>query len=106
MSVTNEGLCTRTALRHSALVTFYCGLLTSPIIDMNNYYFLLGSLPLNSYLIYLSWKFKQSPEAQSSRKLFRYSLIHLPTLIIILLLTKKSKQPAKTSDAKLVNQSS
>lgn len=95
MSVTDEGLCTRTALRHSALVTFYCGLLTSPLLDMNNYYFLLGSLPINLYFMYLSWKFKQSPEAHSSRKLFRYSLVHLPALIIILLLTKKSKKPVK-----------
>ncbi|XP_074594170.1 cytochrome c oxidase assembly factor 10 [Brevipalpus obovatus] len=92
MSVTNEALCTRTAMRHSCLLTLYCGLLVSPLIQLNNYFFAFGSLPLNLYLIYLSWKFKQLPDAQSSRKLFRYSLIHLPALLVLMLITKKTKE--------------
>ncbi|XP_053201675.1 protoheme IX farnesyltransferase, mitochondrial-like [Panonychus citri] len=91
MSVTNEQLCVRTALRHAYLLTAYSCSMSAPFVGLTNYAFLAGSLPLNIYLIYLSYKFYQTPNATTSRKLFRYSLIHLPALIILMLITKSTK---------------
>ena len=51
MSVTNPGLCRRTALRY----TFLIGALSflAPIFDVTNYWFALETLPLNGYFCYL-----------------------------------------------------
>jgi Polyprenyltransferase (cytochrome oxidase assembly factor) len=40
-------------------------------------------------LFYLGWQFQQHSDSSSSRRLFRFSLIHLPLLMVIMLLTKK-----------------
>ncbi|RWS06119.1 protoheme IX farnesyltransferase: mitochondrial-like protein [Dinothrombium tinctorium] len=92
MSVTNPSLCLRTALRHSYLISIYSLLMCTPALGLTNLSFAIASLPLNAYLIYLTHKFKGKPDANSSRKLFRYSLIHLPSLIILMLLCKRSKK--------------
>uniref|UniRef100_A0A1B0BD28 Protoheme IX farnesyltransferase, mitochondrial n=1 Tax=Glossina palpalis gambiensis TaxID=67801 RepID=A0A1B0BD28_9MUSC len=86
MAVTNPDLCRRTALRY----TFAIGLLSflAPVFDITNIWFALGSLPLNGYFCYLAYKFYQHSDSGSSRKLFRYSLIHLPLLMAMFLLCK------------------
>ena len=91
MVVTNPGLCVRTAFRHSCLIALYCELMCSDLIGLNSWAFGFDSLPLNLYLIYLAWKFKQNPNAKTSRTLFKFSLVHLPVLLALLLLSKKSK---------------
>ncbi|XP_063225878.1 protoheme IX farnesyltransferase, mitochondrial [Bacillus rossius redtenbacheri] len=87
MSVTNPGLCRRTALRY----TFgLAGLsIASPLLDVTTWTFAVGSLPLNGYFILLAWQFYRNADSQSSRKLFRFSLIHLPALMLLLLISKK-----------------
>jgi len=87
MSVTNPNLCRRTALQYSVLIVLLSTL--APVIDMTTWTFAFDSLPLNSYLVYLSWKFYRNADSASSRKLFRFSLVHLPALMALLLISKK-----------------
>lgn len=59
------------------------------MLDVTNKWFALESLPLNAYFGYLAWKFYQESDSGSSRKLFRFSLLHLPLLMVLFLLNKK-----------------
>ena len=88
MSVTKPGLCLRTQFRHSFYLTAYCLALAAPGIDLTSWIFAIDTLPFNLYMIYLSYKFKTDPSATSSRKLFRYSLLHLPVVILLMVLSK------------------
>lgn len=88
MSVVNPDLCKRVALRHSVLLLFYTSSL--PIIGPTSSLFSLCALPLNLNLIKLSWLFHQEADAASSRKLFRFSLVYLPAILGLLVLTQKS----------------
>lgn len=104
MAVTDPGLCRRVALRHTIAIL---GLSTAaPILDVTNWWFLLESAPLNLYFIYLgkilkfsnsicvnlsfsAYNFYKESSSQSSRKLFRFSLLHLPLLMTLFMLNKK-----------------
>lgn len=86
MSVTEPKLCLDTALRHSCLILFYSTIMCT---QLTTWTFGVDSLPANLYLIYLSWKFRSNPDAKSSRKLFFYSLIHLPAIIILMCISKR-----------------
>ncbi|XP_015171674.1 PREDICTED: protoheme IX farnesyltransferase, mitochondrial isoform X1 [Polistes dominula] len=87
MSVTNPNLCRKTALRYTAALMGLSYL--APVLDVTNWYFAAMSTPLNSYFLYLAWKFYQNSDSASSRKLFRFSLVYLPVLMILLLVNKK-----------------
>lgn len=87
MAVTNPGLCRRTALRYTGVLTAICT--TAPFLDVTNEWFALESLPLNAYFMYLGYKFYQKSDSQSSRKLFRFSLLHLPAIMLLFMLNKK-----------------
>jgi len=88
MSVTHPGLCKRVALRHSVGCIAICT--AAPLLDVTTWAFAIDSLPLNLYMTYLSWKFHQKADSSSSRKLFRFSLIHLPLLMMLMCISKKS----------------
>ena len=88
MSVTHPGLCKRVALRHSLGCIAICT--AAPLLDVTTWAFAIDSLPLNLYMTYLSWKFHQKADSSSSRKLFRFSLIHLPLLMMLMCISKKS----------------
>lgn len=87
MSVTNPALCRRVALRYTAVITGLC--LVAPLLDVTNQWFALESLPLNAYFTYLAYRFYKKSDSGSSRKLFMFSLIHLPALMVLFLLNKK-----------------
>lgn len=87
MAVTDPALCRRVALRHT--VAIQCLSCLAPILDVTNWWFLLECTPLNLYFIYLGYQFYKDSSSASSRKLFRYSLIHLPLLMILFLLNKE-----------------
>ncbi|GBP65135.1 Protoheme IX farnesyltransferase, mitochondrial [Eumeta japonica] len=87
MAVTDPALCRRVALRHTAFITTVC--LASPYLNVTNAWFALESLPLNIYFMYLAWNFYKKSDSSSSRKLFRFSLIHLPALMLLMLVNKK-----------------
>lgn len=87
MANSHPALCTRVSLRHTGFIT---GLsLLAPVLDVTNVWFALETLPLNAYFAYLAWDFHQKADSKSSRKLFRFSLLHLPLLMALFLLNKK-----------------
>lgn len=88
MAVTDPNLCRKTALRYTVILMGLCYL--APIMDATNWWFALLSTPLNVYFLHLAWKFHQHSDSGSSRKLFQFSLIHLPILMIFMLVNKKS----------------
>uniref|UniRef100_A0A182P674 Protoheme IX farnesyltransferase, mitochondrial n=1 Tax=Anopheles epiroticus TaxID=199890 RepID=A0A182P674_9DIPT len=90
MANSHPALCTRVSLRHTGFIT---GLsLLAPVLDVTNAWFALETLPLNAYFAYLAWDFHQKADSKSSRKLFRFSLLHLPLLMALFLLNKKHWQ--------------
>ncbi|XP_033150580.1 protoheme IX farnesyltransferase, mitochondrial [Drosophila busckii] len=96
MAVINPDLCRRTALRYALAI---CGLsLLAPVVNVTNYWFALETLPLNAYFCYLAFKFYHRSDSRSSRKLFRFSLIHLPALMLLFLANKKHWYFSETLD--------
>lgn len=45
-----------------------------------------------------AWEFYKKSDSQSSRKLFRFSLIHLPALMLLMLVNKKYWSSAITEE--------
>ncbi|XP_015523985.1 protoheme IX farnesyltransferase, mitochondrial isoform X1 [Neodiprion pinetum] len=88
MAVTNPGLCRRVALRYTAAIMGLSYL--APALDVTSWWFAVESTPLNAYFLYLAWQFYKESDSASSRKLFRFSLIHLPALMLLMLFNKKS----------------
>ncbi|XP_065088935.1 protoheme IX farnesyltransferase, mitochondrial [Ochlerotatus camptorhynchus] len=87
MANSHPELCTRVSLRHTGYITALS--LLAPALDVTNVWFAVESLPLNAYFAYLAWDFQQKADSKSSRKLFRFSLLHLPILMGLFLLNKK-----------------
>lgn len=87
MANSHPELCTRVSLRHTGYITALS--LMAPALDVTNVWFAVESLPLNAYFAYLAWDFHQKADSKSSRKLFRFSLLHLPILMGLFLLNKK-----------------
>ena len=85
----NPRVCTSSSLNHTLGLTILCSLL-APYCELTTWSFAADSLPFNLYFVYLALKFKMNKDANSSRKLFRYSLIYLPVIIVLLFLTKKT----------------
>ena len=89
-SVINPDLCKRVALRHSAGMIGLCFL--PPVTEMTTWMFAIDSLPLNLYLTYLAWNFYRKGDSNSSRKLFRFTLVHIPLLFALMIASKKYKK--------------
>ena len=87
ISILNPRICTSSALSHSVALLVMCSYL-APLFQLTTWNFAIDSLPFNLYFIYLAFQFKRNADAQSSRKLFRYSLIYLPMVILLMLITK------------------
>lgn len=87
MAVSHPALCRRTALRHTVALGIFSAL--APVFDVTNIWFALEMLPLNAYFVYLAYKFYQKSDSGSSRKLFRFSLIQLPILMVLFFVNKK-----------------
>jgi len=90
MSVTHPDLCRRVAVRHSLGLVAVCS--AAPLLGATHWAFAVDSLPLNLYMLYLSVRFYQKADSKTSRNLFRYTLIHLPLLMTLMCLGKKSQQ--------------
>ena len=97
ISILNPRICTSSALSHSVALLVMCSYL-APILQLTTWNFAIDSLPFNLYFIYLALQFKRNADAQSSRKLFRYSLIYLPMVILLMLITK---YPSETTQHNL-----
>ncbi|XP_033331986.2 cytochrome c oxidase assembly factor 10 [Megalopta genalis] len=102
MAVTDPKLCRKTALRYTAILTVLCYL--APMFDVTNWWFAVESTPLNACFLYFARNFYKHSDSGSSRKLFRFSLIHLPTLMILLLINKKHWFSENTQKDTLINE--
>lgn len=99
-SVTNPDMCKRVAYRHTIFMTIACCL--GPVVGTTTDMFILYSLPCNLYGVYLGWKFYYEGDSSSSRKLFRFSLLQIPYLILMMLVSKNwesSSPPSYVSDS-------
>jgi len=90
MSVTHPELCRRVAMRHSIACQALCVL--APLADLTEPAFALEALTVNAVLIYLAWDFKRKADSESSRRLFRFTLIHLPILMTLMFVNKKKRR--------------
>lgn len=89
-SVYNPELCKRVAFRHTILMTGVC--LLGPYVEATTNMFVLYSLPCNLYGVYLGWKFYSEGDSKSSRNLFRFSLLQIPYLLLMMLVSKNWQQ--------------
>lgn len=87
MSVTHPELCKRVALRYSVALIPICFM--APVCNLTTWSFALDSLPVNLWMVYLAWRFQRESDFRSSRKLFQYTLFHLPLLMGLILISKK-----------------
>lgn len=102
MSVVNPDLCKRVALRHSGLLLLYTCLL--PMYSSTSPIFSFCALPLNLQFMKLSWLFYKEADSSSSRKLFRFSLLYLPAILGLLILSQPmsvSSQTQENEDSKV-----
>ncbi|CAI9725704.1 protoheme IX farnesyltransferase, mitochondrial-like [Octopus vulgaris] len=90
-SVMNPSLCRRVAFRYCAATTVLS--ILAPFAELTTWMFVIDSLPLNFYLTYLGWRFYKEGDSKSSRNLFRFTLLHLPVLFTLMLLSKKPSRP-------------
>ncbi|MCL4132703.1 UNVERIFIED_CONTAM: hypothetical protein GTU68_001257 [Idotea baltica] len=88
MAVTDPDLCRRTSLRYCASIVLLSTL--APLCDVTTWTFAVDSLPFNLYFTYLAWRFYKDADSKSSRKLFRFSLLHLPAILILMIISKKT----------------
>lgn len=67
MAVTNPSLCRRVALRHTIALQFIS--MAAPVLDVTNWYFLLGASPLNLYFCYLGKKYEIKINLKNHQKI-------------------------------------
>ncbi|CAN8003122.1 unnamed protein product, partial [Ixodes hexagonus] len=101
MSVTHPQLCRATALRHSMALLLLCSV-AAPMADLTTWTFAVDTLPLNAYLLFRAWRFYREPDSATSRTLFRFSLVYLPALMLLMFVSKKRH---KSEGAKQTNSS-
>ena len=89
-AVTDPDLCKKVAFRHTIFMTGACCL--GSIAGATTNMFILYSLPCNLYGVYLGWRFFKDGDSSSSRKLFRFSLVQIPYLLIMMLVSKQWHQ--------------
>ncbi len=102
MSVVNPAMCKRVSLRYCIGMVGLCSV--APALDLTTWTFAADSLPLNLYLTYLGYRFYKDGDSKSSRKLFLFTLVHIPVLVVLMLISKKSfgeggkKKPSQVTD--------
>lgn len=97
IAVLNPRICTSSSLNHTLALTLMCSVL-APMLELTTWNFAIDSLPFNLYFVYLAYMFKTKADAQSSRKLFRYSLLYLPFVILLMFITKYPVENHTTSN--------
>ncbi|CEF67752.1 Protoheme IX farnesyltransferase, mitochondrial [Strongyloides ratti] len=103
MCVTDEKLCRKTTLRHSLALLGICSI-AAPLSGLTSYTFAIDSLPLNLAMCYFGYKFYSTPDAKTSRNLFKFSLLYLPLIMILMVISRQDKvKTATINEAKLVD---
>ncbi len=80
--------------RHAVALVGLCSV-AAPLSDLTTWTFAVDSLPFNAYMVYLSFKFYRQPDANTSRSLFRYSLIYLPAIMLLMIVSSYGRAPVK-----------
>eukprot|EP00127_Corallochytrium_limacisporum_P004088 Clim_evm33s157 gene=Clim_evmTU33s157 len=88
MSITDPDLCRRTALRYS-LACFPLSL-ALPALGVCNPWFAVTSSLVNAYMSIEAVRFYRNADSGSARKLFFASIVHLPVLMALVVLHRKS----------------
>ena len=78
MSVTNSALNATVSLRNTIALIPLC--IAMPFTGISHCSFSFYSVPINIYFSYLAWNFYKTPNKQTARELFRFSLVYLPIL--------------------------
>ncbi|KAI3386167.1 hypothetical protein SNEBB_010036 [Seison nebaliae] len=86
-SVVQPMLCRRTALRHSILLLALCSI-GAPLTGFAKISFAIDTIPFNVYFIYLAFLFYKEGSSLSARRLFRFSLIYLPIIMVLAFISK------------------
>lgn len=76
---------TKTQILLYTVLLFIVGLLPY-LVGMSNWLYLVGSMVLNAIFFIYAWKLKFSPKESTAMDTFKFSIVHLMTLFIILLL--------------------
>jgi protoheme IX farnesyltransferase len=98
MAVTHPVLCRKVALRYCMSLIPICSL-AAPLTGLTSWWFALDSLPLNVWFTYLAWRFYNDSDFKSARRLFRFSLFHLPLLLGLMFINKTEwKKTVKQSE--------
>ena len=92
MSVTDPLLCRRVALKYSVGLIPLCSI-AAPMLDVTTWFFAFTSLPPNVYQALLAWRFYKEGDSNSSRKLFRMTLLHIPVVMLLMAMDKKGFAP-------------
>lgn len=101
-SVTHPDMCKRVAFRHTVIMTLACCL--GPAVGCTTEMFILYSLPCNLWGVYLGYKFYSDGDSKSSRALFRFSLVQMPYLILMMIISKKwQSDKTKLSESEILN---
>ena len=87
MAAEDPDLCRRVSLRYSVALATLCPL--APALDLTTWLFAADSLPLNAGLVWLAWRFYRDGDSKSSRRLFHFTLVHIPALMVLMLISKK-----------------
>ena len=95
MASKNPGLCQSVALRHCLFINVLCVL--APWCELTEWSFAVFSVPLNVTFSYLGWCFYKHADGKTATQLFRFSLLHLPLLMLMLIVSKKSVIPVASS---------
>lgn len=98
MSVTDVALNARVSLRNTAALIPLC--MAIPFTGISHCSFSFYSVVVNTYFTYLAWNFYKSPNKQTARELFRFSLVYLPILFGFLAIGYAFKERTATSEEK------
>ncbi|MGQ8366478.1 heme o synthase [Glaciecola sp. 1036] len=71
------------ALLYTFLLCLVC--LLPYLVGMSGLIYLVGSSVLNAWFLYLTWKLKFNPRSTTAMQTFKFSIIHLMVLFIVLL---------------------
>lgn len=96
MSVTDPAMCRRVTLRHSLAQIPIS--IAAPLLGVTYWSFPVLALPFNAYLSLLSWEFYNNSNTNTARKLFRFSLIHLPIIMFLLFACKDRRTVVQESE--------
>lgn len=98
MSVTNTAQNAAVSLRNTIALIPLC--IAMPFTGISHCSFSFYSIPINIYFSYLAWNFYKSPNKNSARELFRFSLVYLPILFGFLAIGYAFKERTSSSDEK------